>query len=213
MNSSSSIVHAQVERLLDVVHAYQQQQCDKIVTQANKEAKQIIDRAYREARLRLHQEILESRDRMQGEILAANAKSHTLRKKYQHEADRRYLDRAWDLLKAKLLERWHNKEQRQRWVQKHLVEALRLLLGTEWLVEHPNSWTVHEQQQFYTQARQKCEVVVNFAESPDIAAGIRICANGATIDGSLQGLLADRSRIESELLAQYHQSISHGSGS
>ncbi|MGK7909347.1 MAG: hypothetical protein AB4040_19225 [Synechococcus sp.] len=213
MNASSSIVHTQVERLLDVVQRYQQQQCDKIVTRATAEAEQMIHQTYRDVRLRLHQEILDSRDRLQGKISASKAKSHTLRKKYQHEADRRYLDRAWDLLKVKLIERWQNKEYRQRWVQKHLVEALRLLIGPEWLVEHPHSWTVDEQQHFIHQVRDKCEVVVNFSASPDIVAGVRICANGATIDGTLQGLLADRSRIESELLAQYHQYILCGSGS
>lgn len=207
MNTSSGIVPAQVERLLNVVHEYQQAQCRQILTQSAQEAQQILHQAYRDNRRRVHQDILARRESMRRQIASAQAKRHTLSKKYQYAADRRYLDQAWDLLQAELAKRWQQQEQRQRWVQKILGTALTRLAGSDWVVEHPHSWTVAEQQHFMDQVRQHSEVMVKFATSPDIAAGIRICAGGATIDGSLSGLLADRSRIESELLAQSYPRI------
>ncbi len=209
MKMPSSIVRAQVDRLLDVVHKYQDKQCEKILTQAQQETQQIIRQAYGDARLRLHQYILESREGMQREIVTAKAKSHTIRKQIQHKADRLYLNQTWDMLEDKLIARWQNKEQRQRWVQKILVVALQVIPSQDWLVEHPDCWSEDEKHNFINQARQKSEIAVNFAVSSDIIAGIRICAHGATVDGSLQGLLANRSRIESEFLAQRHHCTVH----
>ena len=209
MKMSSSIARAQVDRLLDVVSEYQDKQCEKILTQAQQEAQQIIGQAYGDSRLRLHQYILESREDMQREIVTAKAKSHTIRKQLQHKADRLYLNQAWEMLKDKLITCWQNKEQRQRWVQKILVVALQVLPSQDWLVEHPDCWSEEEKHNLINQARQKSSgIAVNFAVSSDIIAGIRICAHGATVDGSLQGLLANRSRIESEFLAQrYHCNV------
>ena len=205
MKMPSSIVRTQVDRLLDVVREYQDKQCEKILTQAQQETQQIIRQAYGDARLRLHQYILESREGMQREIVTAKAKSHTIRKQIQHKADRLYLKQTWDMLEDKLITRWQNKEQRQRWVQKILVVALQVIPSQDWLVEHPDCWSDYEKHNLINQARQKSsKIAVNFAVSSDIIAGIRICAHGATVDGSLQGLLANRSRIESELLAQRH---------
>ena len=213
MKMPSSIVRTQVDRLLNVVHEYQDRQCEKILTQAQQETQQIIRQAYGDARLRLHQYILESREGMQREIVTAKAKSHTIRKQIQHKADRLYLKQTWDMLEDKLITRWQNKEQRQRWVQKILVVALQVLPSQDWLVEHPDCWSEEEKHNLINQALQKYSkkssgIAVNFAVSSDIIAGIRICAHGATVDGTLQGLLANRSRIESEFLAQrYHCTV------
>ncbi len=214
MKMPSSIVRTQVDRLLNVVHEYQDRQCEKILTQAQQETQQIIRQAYRDERLRLHQYILESREDMQREIMTAKAKSHTIRKQLQHKADRLYLNQAWEMLKDKLITRWQNKEQRQRWVQKILVVAFQVLPSQDWLVEHPDCWSEEEKHNLINQALQKYSkkssgIGVNFAVSSDIVAGIRICAHGATVDGSLQGLLANRSRIESEFLAQRNHYTVH----
>jgi vacuolar-type H+-ATPase subunit E/Vma4 len=202
MKMPSSIVSSQVDRLLDVVRDYQDKQCQKIRSQAQQEAQHIIRQAYGDASLRLHQYILESRDRMQREIVTAKAKSYTIRRQLQHKADRLYLNQTLDMLEDKLITRWQNKEQRQRWGQKILLVALQVIPSQDWLVEHPDCWSEEERQNLIDQARQKSKITVNFAVSPDIIAGIRIRADGATVDGSLPGLLAHRSRIESEFLAQ-----------
>ena len=209
MKMPSSIVRVQVARLLDVVREYQNKQCEKILMQAQQETQQIIRQVYRDERLRLHQYILESREGMQREIMTAKAKNHTVRKQLQHKADRLYLNQTWDLLEDKLITRWQNKEQRQRWVQKILVVALQIIPSQDWLVEHPDCWSEEEKHNLINQARQKSSrITVNFAVSSDIIAGIRICAHGATVDGSLQGMLSNRSRIESEFLAQrYHCTV------
>ena len=64
----SSIVDAQVQRLLEIVEAYRKEQCDALITQANLDSRHIIRQAYREARMRLHQDIQNSREHMRSEL-------------------------------------------------------------------------------------------------------------------------------------------------
>ncbi|MEJ2180894.1 MAG: hypothetical protein P8Y28_10770 [Gammaproteobacteria bacterium] len=63
----SSIVDAQVQRLLEIVEEYRKQQCDGLLTQAQQDSSQIIRQAYREARSRMHQDIQDSREHMRNE--------------------------------------------------------------------------------------------------------------------------------------------------
>ena len=81
--------------------------------------------------------------------------------------------------------------------------------GKDWLVEHPGDWTKPEQQDLLYQVNDKFTHKLAFQQASDISAGIRIVTDGATIDGSLQGLMADRIGIESIFLAQCRECIIH----
>jgi vacuolar-type H+-ATPase subunit H len=91
----SSIVDAQVQRLLEIVEEYRKQQCDGLLTQAQQDSSQIIRQAYREARSRMHQDIQDSREHMRNELSAARAKLHTLMMQQRHQADQRFLEQSW----------------------------------------------------------------------------------------------------------------------
>ena len=93
-----------------------------------------------------------------------------------------------------------------------MANAIKMVPGKDWLVEHPQDWTSDEQKQLRTQVNDKYTSQLKFIKVSEMTAGIRIKTDGATIDGSLQGLMADRTGIESIFLAQCRECIIHSSG-
>lgn len=205
----SSIVDAQVQRLLEIVEAYRKQQCDALITQAKQDSRRIVRQAYREARMRMRQDIQDSREHMRSELSSARAKLHTMMMQQRHQADLRFLEQSWNLLAAKLQARWQQPKLRQAWVQKIVRNATKMVPGKDWLVEHPKDWTSDEQKQLRNQVNDKFTGKLKFKNVTEITAGIRIVTDGAVIDGSLQGLMADRTGIESIFLAQCRECIIH----
>ena len=201
-NMPSSIVDAQVQRLLEIVNDYQKEQCDVLLEEAHKQSRKIIRQAYRNARLRLHRDIQESRQNMQQELSATRAKQHTFMMQQKHRQDQEFLDQAWKMLKEELLERWRNPQQRQLWVQNIIVAALKMLPGQSWQVAHPSDWSSVEQNDFRKSVESISDREISFNRDDNIVAGIRVSADAALVDGTVQGLMADRIRIESEMLSQ-----------
>lgn len=201
MDMPASIVDAQVERLLQVVAEYEAQQRNKILEQARADAKKIIADAYTVARVRLHKDIEETRERVNTETASARARQQTKIKQRKHLVDLKFLHHAWYRLTEALQERWRMADARQKWVEKVVTTAVSHLDPGPWRVEHPIDWLVVEKSavldMIYQRSHQQPTPVVN----KEIHAGLRISFNGATIDGTISGLLSNRSRIEAELLA------------
>ena len=207
-----SIVDAQVQRLLEIVSNYQQEQCGVLTEQARQQSQQIIQLAYREARLRLHHDIQDSRQHMQQELSATRAKLHTMMMQQRHRADQEFLAQSWELLVSKLLQRWQKPEQRKLWVQKIFDTAIQVLPAEQWQVDHPPDWPTAEKKQFEEMLAHNAQKKLVVLPDADMKAGIRISADGALVDGSLEGMLSDRVRIESEVLAQCRECIVHTNG-
>lgn len=207
-----SIVDAQVQRLLEIVNNYQQEQCGVLSEQAGQQSQQIIRQAYREARLRLHHDIQDSRQHMQQELSATRAKLHTMMMQQRHRADQEFLAQSWELLVAKLMQRWQKPEQRKLWVQKIFDTAIQVLPAEQWQVAHPPDWPTAEKKQFEEMVSHNAQKQLVIAPDAEMKAGIRISADGALVDGSLDGMLSDRVRIESEVLAQCRECIVHTDG-
>ena len=209
----SSIVDAQVKRLLELVDDYQKQQCELLLKQAHEQASQIVLHTYHNARNRLRTHIQEDRQQLEQSLASARAKRHTFIMQQKHQASRQFLDDSWQQLTERLMNRWNNSEQRQLWVKTIVDVALRALPADTWLVEHAGNWDKAEQKQVRQYINQQSSREITFQQANDIEAGIRISADAAVVDGSLQGLLSDRGRIESEILAQCSHCIVHSDDS
>ncbi len=208
---ADSIVDAQVERLLDVVQSYHKEYCEAEKAKARQQAGGLIQQAHHDARKRMHQVVLDNRERIQQEIDVAKAKQQTEKKQRQYRCDQRLLKFALDKLQQMLVSRWQLPEQRRVWIEHILGIASTMLLTDDWRIEYPADCSVAEKQQLrecitkqtakqtVKQTGQSSTLVVN----RDISAGIRISSNGLVVDGTLSGLLVNRSRIEAEFLAQY----------
>lgn len=204
-----SIVDAQVQRLLDIVQEYQTQQCDELLFRAQDESRQIVRQAYHEARQRLHQDIQHSRNRMQQELFAMRAKQHTMMMQQRHQAERRFLNQSWELLAEKLLSRWAEEKQRSAWIKKIILAAHKVIPGRKWQVEFPDQMSKQAQQAVREQITESYSPQASFVAVSSIQAGLRISADGAVVDGSLQGLMTNRGRIESLFLAQCKDCLRH----
>lgn len=208
----SSIVGAQVQRLLELVSDYRQKQCQNLLDRAHQQSRDVVRQAHRNARLRLHRDIQETRQQMRREISAARAKQHTMKMQQRHRSDQEFLNQSWEMLTGKLLQRWQDPAQRQLWTHKILFDAVRFLPDSQWQVDHPQDWSQAERNHFRDLANNHAGRELTFNSVSDLAAGIRISANGAFVDGTLGGLMADRVRIESEILAQCRDCIVHSDG-
>jgi len=201
-NMPTSIVDAQVQRLLEVVNEYQQQQCGELLDHAHGQSRKIIRQAFRNARLRVHHDIQDSRQNMRQELAATRAKQHTSLMQQKHRLDQEFLNQVWNSLADKLQARWREPQQRQAWVQSIIQTALKVLQGKIWQVTCPSDWPKTEQDDFLKTVNQSGKREISFNSTTDISAGIRITADAALVDGTVVGLMADRGRIESEILAQ-----------
>ena len=197
-----SIIDAQLERLLQIVDDYKTSLHEQIVTKVVQEKSLIIKSAYRDSRSHLHDNIEEIRKRYRREISAANARQGTLVKQREHADNIRFLHQAWDLIEEKLLERWCIAEQRKAWIDKVTHHAFRLLPPGSWRIEHPVDWLNIEKDALSNFIHQRIDNEPTFISDQNIKAGVRFGFSGATVDGTLQGLLADQARINAEMLAR-----------
>ena len=134
-------------------------------------------------------------------MAAARAKQHTLMMQQSHSAASSFLEQCWQTLQPGLQARWQQPEYRRQWLAKILATATAVLPAGDWLIEHPADFSTEEQQQLLEQAQKQAGAKPDISSAPDLTAGIRISADGATVDGSLRGLLSDRTELEALLLA------------
>jgi hypothetical protein len=105
------------------------------------------------------------------------------------------------LLRERLLARWRVPEQRQRWAECYLRQALDLLPRARWTVRHAPEWRERERQGIAAELTGRLGQTPRFQSEGGIEAGLIVESGGAVLDASLEGLLLDRSRLESRLLA------------
>lgn len=202
MTKPGTIIGAQLDHLLEVVNSHRDERCNRIRSEAHQHAREVVRQAYRDARQRLHRDVQESREQMQRSIASARAKQKTQARLHKQQADVQFLKMAWQQLHDMLASRWQSSVSRKPWVEKVFLQACQVLLEKSWLVEHPLDWPDSEKSWLSDQIREHTGYPPDMRPADDISAGIRISSGGACVDGSVAGLLADRLRIDSELLSQ-----------
>jgi F0F1-type ATP synthase delta subunit len=205
MSSPGSIVDAQLQHLLEFLETHRDEQCAEMLAQARSEAQQEIRQAYNEARARLHQAVLYTREQARLRLTSAAARQQTRKRQQRQQQDQVLLERAWQPLQELLQQRWQEKTARQQWIEHLLLQASAALVDSSWQIEHPGHWPAEERNALEARLGKLHEDAPVFMEQPAISAGLRICAGGTCVDGSIAGLLRDRTRIESVLLARLNE--------
>lgn len=205
MSEPGSVLDAQVETLLALVEQHRTERCTELLSQAEQRRHTLLADAYGEARARMHEAILAERRRGQDKLDATRAQLATRARAAQHRTALLLLQRGWELLGQAMLQRWKSAPQRQCWVDTLLHQALQLLPRCAWVIEHPPGWNPAECTALQEALQTHCGGTLQWRADDQIDAGLRICAEGACLDGTLEGLLADRSAIEAQLLAQLHR--------
>ena len=150
----------------------------------------------------MHAAVEEERLRANQRIAAARAQVQTRLRQRAHQTALLLLHHGWDHLHQALIERWKAPETRSRWIAALGRQALHTLPRQAWKIHHPPGWDTAEASTLCERIAGHCGVKPSFEADNEIGAGLRLVTDGACLDGTLEGLLADRSAIEAQLLAQ-----------
>jgi len=204
MITPESIVDAQVEHLLKVVNQYEQEHCDATRNRAREQADSIIKDAYQRVRERTRRSIEEVRSRSLQDLKMAEASLQTQIRLARHKLDEAFLEQAWASLRDVLCLRWKDKEMRSQWINEIVQKADEALISRQWTLECPDSLTDDECNKLNEKLQSLNLESLDLKQGENINAGLRICAGGACIDGSVDGLLRQRARIEEMFLASIY---------
>lgn len=207
MSEPKNIVDAQLKALLQLVEQHFENRCRQITEQAKTQAAALIGQAHREARHRMHEAIQRERARWDEKIQETRAHLWTLQCQRRQRANMLLLQQGWEKLYEILIQRWQKPNQRRLWVDALIDQAMTRLPGKMWRIEHPPDWPADERLHFSDRvtAHTGGQSVI-CVDVQDIVAGLRIRAHETCLDGTLEGLLANRKAIEGQLLAEISRS-------
>lgn len=205
MNEPRSVLELQVQTLREVVEAHREKRCRELMTEAKRQRHALLSQAYDEARQRMHAAVEEERLRGHQRIASARAQVQTRLRQRAYQTALLLLHQGWDRLHEALMERWKTPEARSKWIEALGSQALRALPRQAWRIEHPLGWDTREASALLDRIERHCGTKPTLRADKEMSAGLRLMTDGACLDGTLEGLLADRSAIEAQLLAQLNR--------
>ncbi len=187
--------------LLALVEADRAGKCSAIIAAARAEADAVVAQAHAAARTRMRTAFAEERERVAARIAAALANLETRRRIARQQRAAALLAAAWERLPAALSARWHDARGRRGWADSVVAGAQRALPHSRWQITHAPGWPVAERDTLAEELRATLGAAVSFIEDPRVGCGLRIAADHNVVDGTQEGLLADRAEIGAQLLA------------
>jgi len=186
--------------LVDLVEADRARRCRAILDEAHKRRDEMLAAAYAEARRSLRAAFEEERRRFAARTSAARARVQTHRRLREQRVAAELLKAGLGLLPRMLRERWQQEESRKAWVARATAAAERALPRGAWRIVHAPGLTEAE-----CRATMPAAVTPVLVVDDTLRAGLRICAGGNVVDGTLAGLVADRAEIGAKLLSHLEQ--------
>lgn len=205
MKEATSIREAQTEAMLESLRRYEVQQIELLLGRSHGVAAELIRDAHRRAREHMHRRIEQERRRLHEAEESANARLAAKKRVAAYADLNASISAAWGLLPKALQVRWASPENRREWCDMILRLTRRLLQGPHILVEHPADWGKAERRRFLDEVGQFFGQRAEARAVAGLDAGLRVWAGDACLDGSVAGLLAQRNRIEAQLVAQLVQ--------
>ncbi|MBF0294603.1 MAG: hypothetical protein HQL96_05390 [Magnetococcales bacterium] len=187
--------------MLALVEEKKRQQQEHILAQARAEAVALIAVAHRQARTRMHEAIVGERRMARQALQEAHTRQETELRGHAMNLANRQLREGRQLLENTLLERWQNPASRQAWILGLTARALACLPEGQWEVWHPPGLPTEALDPLREKLREVGKPDPTPHEEAGMVAGLRIACQGAWVDGSATGLMADRMAIDAMLLA------------
>ena len=210
MSEPGPRVGEQLKHLLAVVEQHRGERCREVLDQAHEQAGQLLKRGYRHERQRMHEKLDEARQQLRRQMVSLAARRQTSKRQQRQQADEALLMTCWQSLPEALLNRWQQVALRQQWIDDLVDQAAAALVDTRWLIEHPLAWPAEECAALRLRLEKRLGEAPHFEPCASIVAGLRICTDGACVDGSVDGLMRARPAIEALLLARIN--AQRGSG-
>jgi vacuolar-type H+-ATPase subunit H len=209
MSAAKPIVDAQLQHLLEVVDRRREEHCARVREEAQAQARQIVRQARRETRSRAHENLLELREQIRQQLVSADARQRTRQRQQRQQVEQALINTAWQQLPGALQRLWDDRNTRRRWVNELVRQASTTLINAHWCIEHPPDWPGQECNDLKARLSNEFDCFPGFEAQSAVAAGLRITAGGACVDGSIDGLLQGRTRVEAMLLARIREQRSH----
>jgi hypothetical protein len=193
-------VEPAMQALLGLVESHRARLCEEILGEANGRAQALRRQAYADARARMRQTFEEQRLLRRERIAAAEARLATQRRLHEQQRTAALLRLAWEQLPGELEALWRQPATRATWVDAVLAAARPRLPPGTWRIVHAADWPEGEQRLLAQTSGVVPEEAPHFEADPTIAAGLKVVSGGNVVDGTLEGLLADRTDFEAGLL-------------
>lgn len=210
MTKPQDPMDAQAVALLETLRGHVEQRCRELRDAAERDAAALLREARRGARVRMHQAIQAERKQSERKIQMAVAGLETVRRQRRQEKAKHLLEQGWEPLREALRRRWQEPAARRLWCRSLVEQALGALGSGDWRIEHPADWKPAELGELTHKMAERAGSEPTFAARRNLAAGLRISAAGACLDGTIDGLLADRAEIEGLLLAEFARAKEKG---
>lgn len=201
MNTPASMLDAQVDSLLQVINDYRERLCKERLEKAQTQATDLLAEARRSARNRVHKAAEQERAHACQQVAATQAQLQTQHRQREQSITLELLERGSKRLSEALQRRWVDPQARRWWIKGTLTQACAALPATPWHIEHPADLDTTELNAWIDEITTCSGQAPIMAADPSIAAGLRICYEGACVDATVDGLLADREWVASHLLA------------
>jgi hypothetical protein len=194
-------LESRMQSLLDLVETDRKLRCDAILDDARARAAATVAAAHAEARARMRNAFDEERRRLDARVAAARARltTHQRAREQRHAGD--LLAAGWKRLTAALCERWRDPRYRQCWIAHVIAEARKALPRDAWRIVHAPGGSHSEREALAAALATTLGAPPQFVVAEAARAGLRVSAGGNVIDGTLEGLLADRAEIGARLLS------------
>lgn len=196
------------ERLLVLVTQHQNQRCQQILQEAGQQAKVMIETAKRTAKQQIEHALKTEEIRRETALKNVRAQYASELRHSRLSRTRDLLDRGWILFASALLKRWQEPETRREWLVSLIHQSTRLLPVASWFIEHPPQWDSNEWLILHTQLYPDGQEKPLFKSDTQIQAGLRVGCRGAWLDGTQNGIMANRQEIEAQLLARLQSGLS-----
>jgi hypothetical protein len=191
-------VERAMQALLDLVESDRSRLCDQILGEAHERARGLRADANAGARARMRQVFEEQRARRDQRLAAAEARLATERRLHEQQRLAAWLRLASEQLPNVLQALWQQDEARATWARAVLAAARLRMPPGPWRIAHAADWPEDERKRVLHIAAP--EATLCCEADPHIMAGLKVVRGGIVLDGTLEGLLADRSDFEARLL-------------
>lgn len=193
------------QALLAIVEDDRCAQCETILAEAQGRASTLLAQAHADAHARMREAFSEERRHLHERVAAARAKLQTRQRLHEQQRTATLLALGWQRLPDALRARWRDSDTRRQWVDAVRAMAWRVLPRAQWRIAHDPAWPAAEQQALGARIARDLDAAPAFCADAGIDAGLRIASGGNVVDGSLEGLLADRVEVGAQLLRYLEQ--------
>lgn len=190
----------QTQALLDLVDADRREKCGAILAEAQGRCRGVLAQAHADARTRMRKAFQEERLRRDARVDAARANLQTRRRLADQQRAAALLAAGWKSLPGAMLRRWGEPELRRAWVAAVVAAARSALTARSWRIVHAPGWPAAEREALRAALASESSIECVFDEDARLRSGLRIAADGNVVDGTQDGLLADRAEIGARLL-------------